>query len=68
MSKFLDALVGRLPAPIQPYVKATVPLALAAVLVVQDLTVTAVELNSLAVAAGGAVTSLLVLVFPNRPT
>ena len=68
MQKFLDTLVGKLPVKVQPYAKAVVPLAVAAVLVAQDLTVSAAEVNSLAVAAGGVITSLIVLAVPNRPT
>ena len=68
MARFLEALVGRLPAKAQPYAKALVPLGVAAAVVFQDLTVNAAEVNSLAVAAGGCLTALLVVAIPNRPT
>lgn len=65
MTKFLTAVVGKLPASVQPYAKAFVPFTLAAVVAIQDLTVTVAEVNELKVLAGGLVTSLLVAALPN---
>jgi hypothetical protein len=64
MNRFLEALVAKLPAAVQPYAKACVPLVLGAALVVQDLTVTAVEVDALKVAALSAAYSLAVLAVP----
>lgn len=65
MTKFLTALVAKLPARVQPCAKALVPTALGAAIAIQDLTVTAVEVNEMKVLVGAAVTSLLVAALPN---
>lgn len=65
MNKFFTALVSKLPVSVQPYAKALVPLAIGAVLVLQDLTVTVQEVDSLKTIAGSVAVSLIVLVVPN---
>ena len=67
MSRVLDSLVARLPASVQPYAKACVPVVVAAVALLGDLIATgAVDPSGLRTAAVGAATSLLVLAIPNR--
>lgn len=61
MQKFLDAVVGKLPVALQPYAKSLVPFSLGVVIVVQDLTVSAVEVSELKTLGLAAVSSLLVL-------
>jgi hypothetical protein len=64
MTKFLEALVAKLPAPLQPYAKAIVPLAFGAAVIVQDLTITVAEVNELKVLAFSVAYSLAVLAVP----
>lgn len=65
MTKFLTSVVGRLPRPCRKYAKAFIPALVAGAVAVQDLTVSAVEVNEIKALAVGAVASLLVGVTPN---
>lgn len=65
VQKYLDALVARLPAKVQPFAKALVPTAVAAVAAAADLAVSGVELRQIALVAGGGVTSILTYLVRN---
>lgn len=65
MQKFLDLLVSKLPTGVQPYAKALVPLAVGAVLVAQDLTISVTEVNELKTLGIAAFTSLFTLLVRN---
>lgn len=64
---FFDAVVSKLPANLQPYAKALVPLLAGVAAAVADLAVSGEEAHQLYVLAGAAVTALLVLGVPNKP-
>lgn len=62
----LYALVAKLPAPLQPYAKALVPVAVASAAAVSSYLVTGTfDTTEIATAVSGAVTSLFVLAVPN---
>lgn len=65
MSVFLEKVVSLLPEGLQPYAKALVPLFLGAVLIIQDLTISAAEVADFRVAVGAAVVSIVTLLIPN---
>lgn len=65
MQKFFDLVVSKLPGGVQPYAKALVPVTVAGVLVLQDLTVSVEEVAEIKTLALGAVTSVLVYAFRN---
>lgn len=65
MNTFLENVVARLPAPIAKYAKAFVPVGVAAAVVLQDLVVSAVEVDTLKALALGAVASIITGLIPN---
>lgn len=65
MTRFLEAVVRKLPRSVRRYAKALVPLAAAAAVAAQDLVIDAVEVNELKVLASAAIVSLLTFAVPN---
>lgn len=65
MNAFLYNVVARLPRPVQPYVKALVPLVAGVAVAGQDLVFDVAEVSELKVLIGSAVVALLTLALPN---
>jgi hypothetical protein len=67
MTAFLNTLIRKfVPKRLRRYAKAFVPTLVAAAVAVQDLTVSAVEVNEVKTLAVGALTSLLVAAVSNE--